>query len=102
MSTSQDIAPQSLASRPLSWVGVVLLITGLCGHLFAARAMGGSSRAYRDHIEGFIILTLVATAILWAVGTRFWKGRGDITLVSVGIVQTLLGLMVYLLQIGVL
>jgi hypothetical protein len=77
-------------------LGWVLLGLGLLGHLLAARAIGGTYIAFRDHIAGFVILTLVSAVIIGGLGWRFWKGRLDITLVAVGAVQAILGVIVYL------
>jgi hypothetical protein len=40
------------------WLGIVLLGTGLLGHLLAARAIGGSYIAYRDHVDGILIIQI--------------------------------------------
>jgi uncharacterized membrane protein (UPF0136 family) len=77
-------------------LGWVLLALGLLGHLLAARAIGGTYIAYRDHIGGFVILTLVSAAIIGALGWRFWKGRRDITVLAIGAMQAILGLVVYM------
>ena len=87
---------QSTASRRRTWVGVLLLAVGLLGHLLAARAIGGYYIAYRDHIVGFLFLTVVSGAILASLGWRFWKGRHDITLLILGALQTLFGAVVYI------
>ena len=79
-----------------TWLGVALLIVGFLGHYFAARAIGGSYIAYRDHIFGFFAILLVTGAIIAGLGWRFWKGRRDITLLIVGLVQALLGVWVYM------
>ena len=88
------------AARPMKrswiWLGVILLAAGLCGHLLAARAIGGYYIAYKDHIEGFLLLTVVAGVIIAALGWRFWKGRHDITLLILGVVQTLIGIVIYI------
>jgi len=84
------------AARPGLWLGLILIGAGLLGHLLAARAIGGSYVAYRDHIGGFVGLTLISGAIIWGLGTRFWKGRPDITLLILGALQSLVGVMVYL------
>ena len=78
------------------WLGVVLLVVGFLGHYFAARAIGGSYIAYRDHIFGFFAILLVTGAIIAGLGWRFWKGRRDITLLIIGVVQALLGIWVYI------
>ena len=77
-------------------LGVILLVVGFLGHYFAARAIGGSYIAYRDHIFGFFAILLVTGAIIAGLGWRFWKGRRDITLLIVGLVQALLGVWVYI------
>jgi hypothetical protein len=83
-------------NRSSIWLGVLLLAIGLSGHLLAARAIGGYYVAYRDHIVGFLFLTLVSAAIVAALGWRFWRGRHDITLLIVGALQTILGAVIYI------
>ena len=77
-------------------LGVILLVVGFLGHYFAARAIGGSYIAYRDHIFGFFVILLVTGLIIAGLGWRFWKGRRDITVLIVGLVQALLGVWVYM------
>ncbi len=79
----------------LTWIGAVLLVIGFLGHFFAARAIGGTYIAYRDHIFGFVFLTLVSAAIVGGLGWKFWKGRRDITLLIVGLLQAIIGIWVY-------
>ena len=76
-------------------IGALLLGLGLLGHLLAAQGIGGSFVAYRDHVGGFLLLTLVSGVIVAGLGTRFWKGRHDITVLILGALQALLGLVVY-------
>jgi hypothetical protein len=78
------------------WLGVVLLVVGFLGHFFAARAIGGYYIAYRDHIFGFFVILLVTGAIIALVGRRFWKGRRDITVLIIGVVQALFGIWIYI------
>ena len=87
---------QARASQRWTWLGVLLLVVGFLGHYFAARAIGGSYIAYRDHIFGFFAILLVTGAIIAGLGWRFWKGRRDITLLIIGVVQALLGIWVYI------
>ena len=82
-------------------LGVILLVVGFLGHYFAARAIGGSYIAYRDHIFGFFVILLVTGLIIAGLGWRFWKGRRDITLLIVGVVQALLGVWVYMQRFSV-
>jgi hypothetical protein len=86
---------EATIDRRWIWLGVILLGVGLLGHLLAARAIGGTYVAYRDHILGFVVLTLVSGAILAGLGSRFRKGRYDITLLILGVVQTLIGAVIY-------
>ncbi|MFL5637913.1 MAG: hypothetical protein ACJ78M_00935 [Gemmatimonadaceae bacterium] len=83
-------------NRSWLWLGLVLLVAGLSGHLLAARAIGGYYIAYRDHIFGFVMFTVVTGIIAALAGRRFWKGRHDITLLIVGVLQTILGVVVYI------
>jgi len=83
------------AASTWSVVGVVLLVLGLLGHVFAAQAIGGTHLAYRDHLLGFVVITVVVGAIVFGAGMRFWKGRYDISLLLLGAVNALLGLLVY-------
>ena len=96
METPGVIAVAGTASRRRAWLGVLLIVIGLLGHLFAARAIGGSYVAYRDHIFGFFLILLVSGALVAGLGWRFWKGRHDITLLIVGVVQALFGVVVYI------
>jgi hypothetical protein len=84
-----------------TWLGVVLLVVGFLGHFLAAQAIGGSYIAYRDHIFGFVFILLVTGGIIAGLGWRFWKGRRDITLFLIGLVQALLGIWVYIGRYGV-
>lgn len=82
-------------NRFFAWLGAILLFAGLLCHLFAAQAIGGHYIAYRDHIAGFILLTVVSGAIVWGLGRRVWTGRQDITLLIVGVLQLAIGILVY-------
>ena len=81
--------------RTLSSIGIVLLALGLLGHVLAAKAIGGSHVAYRDHLLGFLLITVVAGLIIYGIGLRFWKGRYDVSLLLLGAVNALMGLLVY-------
>jgi hypothetical protein len=76
-------------------LGIVLLAVGLGGHLLAAASTGGTAMHYRHHIFGFVFLSAVAWAILALLARRFWLGRHDITVLALGTVQAILGLMIY-------
>ena len=90
------VAGAATGSRGRIWLGVILLVLGFLGHFFAARAIGGSYVAFRDHIFGFFLILLVTGAIIAGVGWRFWRGRHDITVLIIGAVQALFGLVIYI------
>ena len=89
--------PDAPATVRRQWtlLGVVLTLLGLLGHLLAARAIGGTHIAFRDHIAGFALIALVTGAIIFGLGSRFWRGRYDVSLLVFGAVQALMGLFVY-------
>ena len=87
---------QSRRSQRWTWLGVLLIVVGFFGHFFAARAIGGSYIAFRDHIFGFFLILVVTGAIIAGLGWKFWKGRRDITVLIIGLVQALLGIWVYI------
>jgi len=82
------------ASRSRIWIGIMLLVLGLIGHLYAAHAIGGSVVAYTHHVLGFFLILVVTGTIIAALGRRFWRSRPDITVLTVGVVQALFGLLV--------
>jgi hypothetical protein len=53
-------------------------------------------RRVRDHIAGFFLILIVTGAIIAGLGWRFWKGRRDITLLIIGVVQAAFGIVVYI------
>ena len=69
MTSASSVTPPTESSRSLLWLGVVLLIVGFFCHFFAARAIGGTYIAYRDHLLGFVLLTVVSGLIVWCTGT---------------------------------
>ena len=96
MENSHAMRVAGTASRTRIWLGVILIGLGFLGHFFAARAIGGTTLAYRDHIFGFFLILLVTGAIIAGLGWRFWKGRRDITVLIIGAVQALFGLVIYI------
>ena len=100
MPTSLD-SSRTASRSTLTLIGAVLLLVGLVGHVLAAQAIGGTTLAYRDHLLGFVGLTLVSGGMIAALGWRFWKGRRDITLLILGAVQAVLGLVVYINRFSV-
>jgi len=101
MTSASSGTPRAPSSPVLLWLGVALLIGGFFGHFFAARAIGGTYIAYRDHLAGFVILTAVSALIVWALGLRFWKRRTDITIFIVGVIQAAIGVLVYVQRFSV-
>ena len=96
METPHGVATADTARRLRLWLGVTLLGVGLLGHLLSAQAIGGYYVAYRDHIFGFFLLTTITGVIIAGLGWRFWRGRHDITLLTLGGVQAILGFVVWL------
>ena len=93
MSTPSAAAPPS-ASRLPRWGGMLLLVLGLLGHLYAAHAIGGSRVAYTHHVLGFFLILAVTGAVIAVLGRRFWRSRSDITVLAVGVVQAFFGILV--------
>jgi hypothetical protein len=97
MATSGGISVADTASRTRIWLGVLLVVVGFLGHFFAARAIG-TYIYYRDHIFGFFLILLVTGSIIAGLGLRFWKGRRDITVLAIGVVQALIGIVIYIFR----
>lgn len=95
METSSVTATTGAAGRTRIWLGAILVVVGFLGHFFAARAIGGNYVAFRDHILGFFLILVVSGAIVAGLGWRFWRGRHDITLLILGAIQALVGILVY-------
>ena len=86
------------ATKPLyTWLGVLLIAVGFFGHFFAARAFG-TYIYYRDHIFGFFLILLVTGSIIAGLGWKFWKGRKDITILIIGVVQAAIGIAIYIMR----
>ena len=100
MATSVTPRPRT-STNLLMMGGVALLIGALMGHVLAAQAIGGTRLAYRDHLLGFAGLTVVTGAIVAGLGARFWKGRGDISVFVLGVVQAAFGAFAYLTRFSV-
>jgi len=92
---SGAVAPEP--DRRLAWLGALLIVVGFFGHFFAARAFG-TYIYYRDHIFGFFLILLVTGSIIAVLGWRFWKGRKDITVLIIGVVQAAFGIAIYLMR----
>lgn len=92
------VATVRAPDRRLAWLGLLLIVVGFLGHFFAARAIGGTYLAFRDHIFGFFLILVITGAIIAGLGWRFWKGRTDITLLIIGVVQALFGIAIYTMR----
>jgi hypothetical protein len=82
-------------------ISVALLAVGFFGHFFAARAIGGSYVAFRDHIGGFFLILVVTGTIIAGLGWRFWKSRRDAMWLTVSAVQAVFGIWIYTLRFNV-
>ena len=87
--------------RQLRLVGIACLMAGLLGHVLAAQAIGGTYIAYRDHLLGFAVLTIVTGALLAVAGAKFWRGRPAFTVLFLGVLQALIGLYAYIERFSV-
>lgn len=96
MGPSNAIPAASRQNSSWIWAGALLTVVGFLGHFFAARAIGGYAIAYRDHIFGFFVILLVTGAIIGLLGRFFWRGRRDITILTIGAVQAIFGIVIYL------
>ena len=81
---------------PELWLGLALVVAGLLGHVFAARAIGGTYLAFRDHLAGFVLILVVTGGLIAVAGRRFWPARSDRTWLVIGIVQAIFGVYVYI------
>ena len=99
METQHTIPVAAKLSRPRIWLGVILLGVGLLGHILAAQVIGRAID-YQHHVFGFFLILIVTGPIIAGLAWLFWRGRHDITLLIVGAVQALLGLVIYLGQIN--
>ncbi len=91
----------TIARSLYSSLGVVLTLLGLFGHILAARAIGGTALAFRDHLAGFFVIGIVSGLLIGGLGRLFWKRRLDVSILIFGAVQALLGLLVYLERFSV-
>jgi hypothetical protein len=96
MDISSTGAASPARSRLLRWGAWLLLGLGLLGHLYAAHAMGGSRIAYTHHVLGFGLILLVTGGIIAGLGRWLWRSHSALTLLAIGAVQALLGLLVAL------
>ena len=77
-------------------IAIALLVVGLVGHVLAAKVNGGSTIAYQHHVFGFFLILVVTGAVIALLGLWLWRNRPGVTLVGIGVVQAVLGLLVYL------
>jgi hypothetical protein len=98
MATPNAVPVVHRQNRVWIWLGALLTVVGFLGHFFAARAIGGYAIAYRDHIFGFFVILVVTGAIIAVLGRFFWRGRNDITILVIGAVQALFGILVYVIS----
>jgi len=87
--------------RETVWLGISLLGVGLVFHLLAAGADGGTFAAFRGHVIGFLLLTLVSVVAIVFIGRRYWRGRVDMWVLTLGAVQAVAGALIYILRFHV-
>ena len=98
MGMSASLEPSRLTERRHLVLGVILVAAGLLGHVLAARAIAWNPMAYPHHIFGFLVILAVTGPVIALVGWRFWKGRRDLTVLIIGLVQAAFGLVIYLMR----
>ena len=86
-----------VTDRRLTWTGLLLIVVGFLGHFFAAQAFD-TYIYYRDHIFGFFAILVVTGTIIAVLGRFFWRGRNDITIFVIGVVQAAFGIAIYLMR----
>ena len=82
-------------------LSVLLLVIAFLCHFFAARAIGGSYIAFRDHIGGFFLILIITGGLIAGLGWKFWKTRRDAMLLTISLVQALFGIWVYINRFSV-
>jgi len=87
--------PRTATRRSRVFLGIVLLVMGLVAHLLAANVEGGHAIHYRHHVFGFLLMSVVSGIVVAGLGRFFWRSRHDVTLLIVGALQTVFGLLVY-------
>jgi predicted neutral ceramidase superfamily lipid hydrolase len=100
---SDPVARSIAASTRYAFIiaGIALTLAGLAGHIFAAKAIGGTHLAYRDHLFGFVIIAVVSGIIIALLGRFFRTRRGDVSVLIFGVVQALMGAFVYVQRFSV-
>jgi len=87
-----------LFKRVPVWWGIGLLGVGLVFQLLAARATKGGFAEYRNHVVGFLLLTAVAVVAMVFIGRRYWRGRVDLWLFTLGALQAAVGAMTFVIR----
>jgi hypothetical protein len=99
MGTIDTTASPATTGMRHRWLAAILIAVGLLGHLLSAHYIGGGRIAYTHHILGFVLILVVTGLVIVGVGWLAWRGRHHITLVTIGAVQALLGVAVYVLTV---
>lgn len=95
--------PSTIGSTPRAggaWLGVLLLSLGLLGHGIAAYLNGSGRIAYLHHVGGFFIILAVTGLLIAGAGRLFWRGRNDVTVFVIAIVQAVMGVVIVYLEHG--
>ena len=83
------------------WWGIGLLGVGLVFQLLAASATKGGFVEYRNHIIGFLLLTVVAIVAMVFIGRRYWRGRIELWVLTLGALQAAVGAMTFVIRFHV-
>lgn len=96
--TSTPVKSASV-SRTRVTTGAVLLFLGFIAHLAAAHLNGGSGIAYQHHVLGFFAILAVTGVAIQLIARFLWRGRTDVTVLTIGAVQFLMGVVVVYLEL---
>lgn len=90
-----------MGRRPFVMLGAALGALALTLHVLAARTIGGSYIAYRDHLAGFAVIALISGLLIGILGTRVWPRRRDIAWLTFGLLQAAVGVLAYVTRFHV-
>lgn len=99
MTSPSAAASPASPSRPTLWLAGLLLVVGLCGHLWAAHVTGGSRIAYTHHVLGFFLILAVTGGVIAGVARVLWRSRVEAPVVVIAVVQAALGAWIALEQV---
>jgi hypothetical protein len=88
-----------MITKQKAWLGVVLLVLGLSGHLVSAYIIRANPLAFPDHIKGYLLIAAATGILIAGLGWLFWRKRTDITWLVWCAVQFVMGIVVIALTL---